>query len=288
MSIAMPPGHNLEHPPRWPMVLAIVLHLALIGWVIYAGKFLPPLPVELPDAVELWEGGKPPQFTAPPPVPTPKSTPRVRDRIPDMDLSQADDAEIKLNQTRQRAERERINTTQPEQERRTTPPPQSKPEPNRQQETKPQAKPAKPTRQDTFDPTADLDLPGAGTGGQGRRGSGNASRTQQGSSTGAENGVQGGRGVNLDAYKREVVARIRSYASAPPGTEGSPRVTVSVRLDPSMRVINVSITKSSGDNAYDQAVVQGVRNVGQFPARPDGASMDLFRNITLNISLPNR
>ena len=278
--------HNIEHPPRWPMAVAIALHLLLIAWVIFAGKFLPSPPVELPDAVELWEGGRPPQ-AAPAPVVIPSQPSRTRDRMPQMDLSQADDAEIKLKQTQERAarERERITAEQqrPEPERRQPVPPPTR------TETPTPNKPAKPVKpQQTFDPSADLDLPGAGSGGQGRQGGGNAARNQQGGKTGSENGTPGGKGVNLDAYKREVAARVRSFASAPPGTEGSPRVTVSVRLDPSMRVLGVSVVKSSGDNAYDQAVIQGVRNVGQFPPRPDGASMDLFRNITVNISLPKR
>lgn len=275
--------HNIEHPPRWPMAVAIVLHLLLIAWVIYAGKFLASPPIELPDAVELWEGGQPPQ-AAPAPVVIPSQPSRTRDRIPQMDLSQANDAEIKLKQTQERAarERERIAAEQqrPEPERRQPVPPPTRtetPTPNKP------AKPAKP--QQTFDPSADLDLPGAGSGGQGRQGSGNAARNQQGGKTGSENGTPGGKGVNLDAYKREVIARVRSYANKPQGIEGSPKVVVSVRLDPSMRVLGVSVIKSSGSSEYDQAVVQGVRSVGQFPQRPEGASMDLFRNMQLNISL---
>ena len=281
--------HNIEHPPRWPMAVAVVLHLLLIAWVIYAGKFLPSPQVELPDAVELWEGGKPPSAT-PQLVPVPSQPSRTRERIPQMDLSRAEDAEIRLKQTRERAERERerVEQQRPQAEQRQ-PAPQTRPEPTPRQATPPANKPAKPTKpQQAYDPSADLDLPGAGGNGQGRQGGGNAARNQQGGKTGSENGVSGGKGVNLDAYKREVSARVRSYASAPPGTEGSPRVTVSVRLGPSMQVLGVSVIKSSGDSAYDQAVVQGVRSVGQFPPRPDGASMDLFRNITLNISLPNR
>ena len=91
--------------------------------------------------------------------------------------------------------------------------------------------------------------------------------------------------ADLNAFKQQVMKEVRRSMVVPAGTEGSLRTSVKVKLDPSMRVVDVSVIKSSGDDAYDQAVVQGVRKIGQFPAKPEGADMDLFRNIILNIGL---
>ena len=94
--------------------------------------------------------------------------------------------------------------------------------------------------------------------------------------------------ADLNAFKQQVIKEVRRSMVVPAGTEGSLRTSVKVKLDPSMWVVDVSVIKSSGDKAYDQAVVQGVRKIGQFPAKPEGADMDLFRNIILNIGLPSR
>ncbi|MDN0073924.1 cell envelope integrity protein TolA [Crenobacter sp. SG2303] len=110
---------------------------------------------------------------------------------------------------------------------------------------------------------------------------GNAKIDQAGGSTGVAGGSASGNGVNLSGYKSQVVARIRPLVQIPDSMQGNPAVEVRVRVLPDMSVSSVTLVKSSGNTAYDEAVQRAIREAGNFPPRPAGADPGLFRSFNL-------
>lgn len=271
---------DIQEPPRWPMTLAVMGHILFIIGVVLIGKYAPqkdPLD-SLPAAVELWEGGRPPQ---PVTVLEPKQVKSRSKKTPAIKTPKLAQADVYTEPIKEN-KREREKPSKPE---RTKPEVATKPQ---TEPTKPKQaeQPKPPARQQTKEMEMD-DLLG-NIDGPSKRGSGNADRSQQGGKTGSPDGVQGGRGkIDMGKYTREVEVRVRASTRKPESSTSTPTVGVRVRLDPTMRVQSVTITRSSGDQEYDAAVKAGVQNVGVFPPPPEGANPAEFRSIPLNIRLKN-
>jgi len=67
------------------------------------------------------------------------------------------------------------------------------------------------------------------------------------------------------SYAGMIQRDIQSNWSRPPSARIGMRVTLLIQLIPSGDVINVSVLKSSGNDAFDQSAQTAVRRVGKFP-----------------------
>ncbi len=87
-----------------------------------------------------------------------------------------------------------------------------------------------------------------------------------------------------DAYVDRIRAKIRARANVPDTVVGNPDVTFLVRVLPGGEVLDVTVTKKSGNPTYDSAIERGIRSASPLPVPP--ASSELFpqfRELNLNI-----
>lgn len=88
------------------------------------------------------------------------------------------------------------------------------------------------------------------------------------SSTGQDRQTSGPRGS--EGYKARLIAAIRSQMRYPGTSPGNPFVSVRIEQLPNGEVVNVTIVKSSGVPAFDQAVERAVRAASPLPRDEKG------------------
>jgi colicin import membrane protein len=87
-----------------------------------------------------------------------------------------------------------------------------------------------------------------------------------------------------DAYIDKIRAKVQARANVPDTVVGNPEVTVKVRVLPGGEVLDITVTKKSGNPTYDAAIERGIRSASPLPVPP--ASSELFpqfRELNLNI-----
>jgi colicin import membrane protein len=88
----------------------------------------------------------------------------------------------------------------------------------------------------------------------------------------------------FDVYVDKIRAKIRARANVPDTVVGNPDVTVLVRVLPGGDVLDVSITKRSGNPTYDAAIERGIRSASPLPVPPANSELfPQFRELSLNI-----
>ena len=80
--------------------------------------------------------------------------------------------------------------------------------------------------------------------------------------------------AEFDKYVDGIRTRIRSRANVPDTVRGNPEVIVLIRLLPTGEVLDLTITKRSGNPAYDSAIERGIRSASPFQVPP--ANTELF------------
>ena len=88
----------------------------------------------------------------------------------------------------------------------------------------------------------------------------------------------------MSRYTDAIKAKIRGRANVPDTVTGNPEVHVRIRILPGGEVLDIAITKRSGNPTYDAAIERGIRSASPLPVPP--ASSELFpqfRDLTLNI-----
>ncbi len=78
----------------------------------------------------------------------------------------------------------------------------------------------------------------------------------------------------FDTWVEKIRNRIRSRANVPDTVTGKPRVEVLIRILPGGEVLDVSVTKHSGNPTYDAAIERGIRSASPLPVPP--ANSELF------------
>jgi colicin import membrane protein len=92
------------------------------------------------------------------------------------------------------------------------------------------------------------------------------------------------RQTEVDRYVEQIKAKIRGKANVPDTVTGNPEVHVRVRILPGGEVLDASITKSSGNRAYDAAIERAIRSAQPLPVPPpDSELFPQFRDLILNI-----
>ena len=88
-------------------------------------------------------------------------------------------------------------------------------------------------------------------------------------STGKDQQTSGPRGSN-NGYIARLVTAIRSQMRYPASSPGNPMVTMRIEQLPNGEVTNVTVTKASGVQAFDDAVERAIRAASPLPRDEQG------------------
>ena len=105
---------------------------------------------------------------------------------------------------------------------------------------------------------------------KGLRGSPNGSPTGSSSGTKGSTGSASNRGI--DAYKNKIMVKIRGNTVLPPGVQGNPEAVFKVTQLPSGEIIDIKLSKSSGNKALDDAIERAIKKSDPLPL-PDQPSL---------------
>jgi colicin import membrane protein len=87
----------------------------------------------------------------------------------------------------------------------------------------------------------------------------------------------------VDSWKKKIQDKIRGRANVPDTVTGHPEVQVRIRVLPGGEVLDIAITRSSGNPTYDAAIERGIRSASPLPVPPaDSELFPQFRDLTLN------
>ena len=88
----------------------------------------------------------------------------------------------------------------------------------------------------------------------------------------------------IDGYVNAIKQKIRGRANVPDTVTGNPEVQVRIRVLPGGEVLDIAITKRSGNPTYDSAIERGIRSASPLPVpSADSELFPQFRDLTLNI-----
>lgn len=88
----------------------------------------------------------------------------------------------------------------------------------------------------------------------------------------------------FDAYVDRIRNRIRQRANVPDTVVGNPEVQVLIRVLPGGEVLDIAVTKRSGNPTYDAAIERGIRSASPLPVPPANSELfPQFRELNLNI-----
>lgn len=92
------------------------------------------------------------------------------------------------------------------------------------------------------------------------------------------------RRTEFEGWVAKIQARIRSRSNVPDTVRGNPEVHVLVRILPGGDVLDITITKRSGNPAYDSAIERGIRSASPLPVPPANSELfPRFRELNLII-----
>ena len=90
--------------------------------------------------------------------------------------------------------------------------------------------------------------------------------------------------TEVDRYVEQIKAKIRGKANVPDTITGNPEVQVRLRILPGGEVLEATVTKTSGNRAYDAAIERAIRSAQPLPVPPaDSELFPQFRDLILNI-----
>jgi colicin import membrane protein len=87
----------------------------------------------------------------------------------------------------------------------------------------------------------------------------------------------------IDRFINEIRAKIRGRANIPDTVTGNPDTHFRIRVLPGGEVLDITITKRSGNPAYDAAIERGIRSASPLPVPPANSELfPRFRELNLN------
>ncbi len=88
----------------------------------------------------------------------------------------------------------------------------------------------------------------------------------------------------IDSYVEKIKAKVRGRANVPDSVTGNPQVQVRIRILPGGDVLDIAITRSSGNPAYDSAIERAIRSAQPLPVPPANSELfPQFRDLNLQI-----
>ncbi len=264
-----------EEPGKvWAGILALAVHAALIGILIFGVSWQNPAPRA--TEVELWSSlpavrpVRPVQPVPPPPEPEVKKpepelpkeaikeAPKPKEVQPvkaDIDLKakkRKEELARKEQEERQRKEEKLKKKEQLKQEQL-------------KQEQQDRARQEARKRQEKADADAQ------------QRQLAEAQKqqaAQQAAQFAAQNGL-------VNDFKDRIQSKIKHFVIVPPDLAGNPQAEFDVTLIPTGEVLAVHLTRSSGNSAYDSAVERAIYKAQPLPLPPDPALFSRFRELHL-------
>ena len=85
----------------------------------------------------------------------------------------------------------------------------------------------------------------------------------------------------IGTAKDRIRAKIKQNTQVPPDVAGHPSVVYKLVLLPSGDLLSVTLVKSSGNTAYDEAVARGINKAAPLPLPPDSSLFSNFRELSL-------
>lgn len=82
-------------------------------------------------------------------------------------------------------------------------------------------------------------------------------------------------------YKDMISAKVRGNTRLPEGLSGNPEVEFKVSVLPTGEIARITLSKSSGNPAYDQAVQRGIEKSSPLPLPEDRSTAEEFRTLLL-------
>jgi len=90
--------------------------------------------------------------------------------------------------------------------------------------------------------------------------------------------------TEFDKYVNSIRAKIRGRANVPDTVRGNPEVHVLIRVLPGGEVLDIRITRGSGNPAYDNAIERGIRSASPLQVPPANSELfPQFRELNLQI-----
>jgi colicin import membrane protein len=89
--------------------------------------------------------------------------------------------------------------------------------------------------------------------------------------------------AEVDRYINAIKNKIRGKANVPDTVTGNPEVQVRIRVLPGGEVLDIAVTRRSGNPTYDAAIERGIRSAQPLPVPPANSELfPRFRDLTLN------
>jgi colicin import membrane protein len=85
----------------------------------------------------------------------------------------------------------------------------------------------------------------------------------------------------IDKYMDGIRTKVRRFVVIPPSLQGNPQAEVSVTLLPGGEVLDVRISKSSGNAAYDAAIESAIRKAQPYTVPTGDQFQQYFRRFTM-------
>lgn len=82
-------------------------------------------------------------------------------------------------------------------------------------------------------------------------------------------------------YQALISAKIRGNTRLPENLSGNPQAVFRLSVLPTGEIVKITLTKSSGNAAYDEAVRRGIEKSSPLPLPPDKAAAEKFRDLEL-------
>ena len=218
-----------------------------------------------------------PEAPKPEPLPEPKKPEPKPEKAPDPVLAPKT-PEPKQEEKKKEPEPEKKPEPKPEKKPEPKPEPK-KPEPKA--EKKPEAKPAKKAKPEK----KKNDVLAAALADARRQANSSASRaladlekqvSRKGVGGGGGEGDGPGGGGIYDVYVAQVILAVQPNWSMPVYSRSNMVVQVRIKLDPSGKVLDCKVEKSSGRPEFDASAVNAVVRTGMLPAPPTPAQQDLL------------
>jgi colicin import membrane protein len=266
---ATPPA--LEKTPQpggiRAVILAVLVHAAFFGLIVFGVTWQSkPTP---PAEAEIWKDlppvQKPAQKAPPPPPdppkPPPKPEPKPEPPKPDVKPPEPPkpDPQIALKAEREKKEREKRERLEKQ---------KADEKKKREQE---EAQKKKADREEAEQKKREED--------KRRREEEAAKQAAEKARAEKAAAVQ----TEVDKYINEIRAKIRGRANVPDTVTGNPDTHVRIRVLPGGEVLDITITKRSGNPAYDAAIERGIRSASPLPVPAANSELfPRFRELNLN------
>ena len=87
----------------------------------------------------------------------------------------------------------------------------------------------------------------------------------------------------IDSFINQIKNKIRGKANVPDTVSGNPEVQVRIRVLPGGEVLDITVTRKSGNPTYDAAIERGIRSASPLPVPAANSELfPQFRDLNLN------